>query len=498
MCGIAGTYQASDQSSVKKMLGKISHRGPDGHGYNNIDTGTIGHCRLAILDVEGGHQPMQASNNWIAFNGEVYNHLSLKSRYLSQSCLQTRSDTEVVLQLYHKLGPRCIELLDGMFAVAIYHNGELLLARDPLGIKPLYTGKRDGVLYFASEIKSLVGIVDSVREFPPGHWYHTKQGWHQFYNVSDIPQKAILMEDKKMAVKRIRKTLRQSVQKRLMSDVPLGVSLSGGLDSSIITFLAREGKEGLNSFAVGVEGSSDLEAAQLVARSVGTRHHEYIYSLEEIKAILPEIIYYLESFDPALVRSAVANYFLARLAADHVKVFLTGEGADELYAGYAYLNQFKEPEELQTELIQITSALHNTNLQRADRISMAFGLEARVPFLDVDSVSLAFELPTSNKLRGEAWPEKALLRRAFASDLPNEIVNRPKMKFSKGAGSSELIAQEASEKISNQEFAAEQKRLQKDWNYDLQNKEALYYYRLLRQNYSDQYILPEMGKSRSL
>ncbi|MFZ6027599.1 MAG: asparagine synthase B [Chloroflexota bacterium] len=498
MCGIAGTYQVSDPKGVRKMLKQIAHRGPDGWGCTETANGTIGHRRLAILDVESGHQPMQAKETWIAFNGEIYNHLQLKKRHLSGIRLKTRSDTEVILQLYRKFGPQCVEMLDGMFALAIYQNGELLLARDPLGIKPLYTGQRGDTLYFASEIKSLVGLVDAVEAFPPGYWYHSRLGKHQFYDVAAIPRKISPIEDEQVAVERIRETLQQAVQKRLMSDVPLGVSLSGGLDSSIVTFLAREGKPGLNSFAVGIEGSSDLAAARLVSRAIGTRHHEYVYSLDEIKQALPEILYYLESFDPALVRSAVANYFLARLAAEHVKVFLTGEGADELYAGYAYLNQFETAEALQAELIYITSALHNTNLQRADRLSMAFGLEARVPFLDTASVALAFSLPTAKKLRRSDWPEKALLRHAFADDLPQSIVSRPKLKFSKGAGSSELIAQEATATISNEEFLAEQKRLKAMWDYPLKNKEALYYYQILRQFYADEWILPGMGKSRSL
>jgi asparagine synthase (glutamine-hydrolysing) len=217
-----------------------------------------------------------------------------------------------------------------------------------------------------------------------------------------------------------------------------------------------------------------------------------------MQEVLPEVIFYLESFDPALVRSAIPNYFLARLASDHVKVFLTGEGADELYAGYAYLEAFKQPEALQKELIHITDALHNTNLQRADRMSMAHGLEARVPFLDNDSISLALGLPPEWKMRRDNQPEKALLRRAFRKTLPMDIINRPKQKFSKGAGSSEVLAQQAEDTISDAEFVTEQARLQDDWDYALPNKEALYYYRIAQQFYRDEWILPGMGSSRSI
>jgi asparagine synthase (glutamine-hydrolysing) len=234
-----------------------------------------------------------------------------------------------------------------------------------------------------------------------------------------------------------------------------------------------------------------------MSRLLETVHHEYVYNTQDMVKALPNVLYHLESFDPALVRSAIPNYFLAKLASEHVKVILTGEGADEVYAGYDYLARYETPDELQGEMLHITNALHNTNLQRADRMSMAFGLEARVPFLDVKSVAFAMSLPADWKLHNGRVP-KALLRQSFADDLPREIVNRPKAKFSKGAGSSELIAQQAVEKITDQEFASERERLKKDWDYRLQNKEALYYYRTLREFYDDEWILPTMGNSRSL
>jgi asparagine synthase (glutamine-hydrolysing) len=261
--------------------------------------------------------------------------------------------------------------------------------------------------------------------------------------------------------------------------------------------LARQEAEKLHSFAVGVEGSPDLAAARQTAKYLDTIHHEFVYSKQDMVQVLPEVLYYLESFDPALVRSAIPNYFLAKIAAEYVKVMLTGEGADEVYAGYDYLAQYDSPGELQKEMLHITNALHNTNLQRADRMSMAFGLEARVPFLDVKAVALAMSIPSDWKLHGRRIP-KALLRRTFAEDLPAEIVNRPKAKFSKGAGSSELIVQEATEGIPDTDFISERERLQQDWNFDLENKEALHYYRILREFYDDQWILPTMGQSRSL
>jgi asparagine synthase (glutamine-hydrolysing) len=241
-----------------------------------------------------------------------------------------------------------------------------------------------------------------------------------------------------------------------------------------------------------------LLAARQVADFLDTRHYELRYTEDDMLEALPKVLYALESFDPALVRSAIPNYFLAKLASEHVKVILTGEGADELYAGYEYLADFTEAEALERELIHITNALHNTNLQRADRISMAWGIEARPPFLDTRSVRLAFQIPADWKLTQPGRPAKHLLRRAFSGLLPNEIIQRPKQKFSQGAGSSRILAQRAKESISDADFAKEKARLKAEWNFDLKNKEALYYYRKVRTYYPDEVLLPGMGQSRSL
>ena len=497
MCGIAGTLLNPANDDVKLMIEKLAHRGPDGNGVQNLEAATLGHTRLAILDIEGGHQPMQFEDTWIAFNGEIYNYRDLQSKYLPGVNLKTHSDTEVILRLFRQFGPEFVEMLDGMFAFAIYHNGEFLLARDPLGIKPLYFGMgRDNQhLCFASEIKALAEHVTSVQEFPAGFWFHSKLGWNRFYQIEETIQP--FEGDEKQALPLIKSTLREAVHKRLLADVPVGVSLSGGLDSSIVSLLACEGTDQLHSFAVGVEGSEDLAAARKMAGFLKTQHHELKYTAQEMLDALPDVLYYLETFDPALVRSAIPNYFLAKLASQHVKVFLAGEGADEVYAGYEYLSDFKSPETLQEEMIYITKALHNTNLQRADRMSMAFGLEARVPFLDVKSVALAMSFPPEWKLHNGRVP-KHLLRQAFAADLPAEIVNRPKQKFSSGAGSSDLIARLAEKEISNSEFDSESKRLKTEWNFSPQNKEALYYYKTLRTFYADKWIVPSMGTSRSL
>jgi asparagine synthase (glutamine-hydrolysing) len=499
MCGIAGAYQSNSHSNVKQMVMRIKHRGPDGDGVMPTDTATLGHTRLAIVDVAGGHQPLQDGDAWIAFNGEIYNYMDLRHKYLKDQPFDTRTDTETVLRLYQQYGPKCVEMLNGMFAFAISWQGDLFLARDPLGIKPLYYGKKDDGLHFASEVKALSLITDDVREFPAGFWYHSQKGWGRFYSLENTLQDDLSgVQSEQDALGAIRDSVQEAVRKRLMSDVPLGTSLSGGLDSSIIAMVASQDTPGLHSFVVGVEGGEDLEASRLMAETLGTQHHEYIYTEQDMLKVLPDVVYYLESFDPALVRSAIPNFMLAEMASDYVKVMLTGEGADELYAGYSYLDRFETPDDLQEELVYITEALHNTNLQRGDRMSMAHGLEARVPFLDVDSVSMALSLPPEWKLQKNGRPAKDLLRRAYEGLLPDEIVYRPKMKFSKGAGSSDILADRTEEKISDSDFQQEKDRLQKDWDYTLPNKEALLYYNMLREQYQDEWIMPNMGRSRSL
>jgi asparagine synthase (glutamine-hydrolysing) len=494
MCGIAGVYHSQSPAEVRRMLERIGHRGPDGRGVKELPAGTLGHTRLAIIDVEGGIQPMGVDGVWTVFNGEIYNFRELARDHLQGVALKTRSDTEVLVELFRKYGPRSVELLDGMFAFALIDGDRLFMARDPLGIKPLYCGERDGAFFFASEIKALALETDQIREFPAGHWYDSDAGWHAFYEV-DPP--ALDMPGEAEAIEEVRQTLGEAVKKRLIADVPVGISLSGGLDSSIVAQLANHGTDHLHSFAVGMQGSEDLPAARHMSKVLGTQHHERSYTEADMLEVLPKVIYHLESFDPALVRSAIPNFLLAETASEYVKVILTGEGADEIFAGYDYLRSYQDAALLQSELVGITAALHNTNLQRADRMAMAFGLEARVPFLDMKSVALGLGLPAKWKTH-RAKPAKFLLREAFRGDLPSRITNRPKQKFSKGAGSSDVIARRAKAMVSDKDLESERARLLYEWNYRLPNKEALYYYRLLRESFEDQWIFPTLGKSRSL
>ncbi len=498
MCGIVGTYPEEDVESIRRGLAMLRHRGPDEQGIAGTPAGTLGHSRLAILDVAEGQQPMVERDSWIVFNGEIYNYRDLRDCF--DEAVATDSDTEVILKLYRTHGPDAISMLDGMFAFAISDGEELFLARDPLGIKPLYWSLHNERLYFASEIKSLAWLTSDIQEFPPGYWWHSDCGFHKYTRL-EKPHPPIILDagsrPDDAALKTIQNALRKAVQKRLIADdmVEVGVSLSGGIDSSIVAALAREGRERLDTFVVGTPQSEDIEASQQVADYLGTRHHRYIYTFKEMLDALPEVIYHLESFDAALIRSSIPNYFLARLASDHVKVILTGEGADELFAGYAYLRPFTDPGSLHRELWIITSGLHNTNLQRADRMSMAFGLEARVPFLDENLVNLVFNLPPEWKMQESDWPEKELLRRSVAGLLPDNIVRRPKQKFSDGAGSINLLAEQANATISDAAF--ERERCISD-DVVLRSKEELLYYRIFDEMFGDR-IPPEViGRTRSI
>ncbi len=499
MCGIAGSFPEADWHNISICIDRIKHRGPDASNIVETPAGTFGHARLAIIDVSGGHQPMQDGNHWVAFNGQIYNFQQLRAN--SPVSFKTNSDTEVILKYYDFYGPNCVTLFDGMFAIALAAGDDLFLARDPLGIKPLYYAVEGSRLYFASEIKALTNLGVEIREFPPGHWWHSRLGMQQYFQL-DKPQlfatpqmQSSIPDSDDLAC--IQQAINSAVHKRMIADddVPVGVSLSGGLDSSLVAALARGKRAHLDTFVVGTSESSDIQASQEVANYLGTRHHVYTYSFDEMLASLPEVIYHLESFDAPLVRSAIPNYFLAKLASDHVKVILTGEGADELFAGYDYLIPFQDPNELNRELKKLVSRLHNTNLQRADRMLMAYGLEGRVPFLDLAAVELSLAVPPEWKLRKQNWSEKALLREAFHGYLPKNILYRQKQKFSLGAGSINLMARYARETISDEEFFADQNLCGAP---NIQSKEELLYFRIFRDVFGDQ-ISPEIvGRTRSV
>jgi asparagine synthase (glutamine-hydrolysing) len=444
MCGIAALWGTTDRHFVSEMLEAQAqaHRGPDGCGLVEIGDGRgiLGHCRLSIIDPAGGAQPLRAAEgNWsLVANGMIYNDREIRTR-LADVRYATGSDSESILCSLAHDGTQAVGDLDGMFAFVMSDGERLIAARDPIGIKPLYMGHRNGALAFASEIKVLAAWSESIEEFPAGHVFDSRDGLECYYDVPPAREEKWRLEDALVAV---RTTLEKAVSKRLRSDVPFGALLSGGLDSSVIAALTARQVDRLKTFAVGFDGSPDLLAARQVAAYIGSDHHELVITPQEALAELPLIVRHLESFDQDLVRSAVPCWFASRLAASKVKVVLTGEGADELYAGYTYYRDIADPQALSEELRRSITSMHNINLQRVDRMTMAHGLEARVPFLDREMIALAMTLPARWKLaetdgrRVEKW----LLRKACEDLLPSNIVWRDKLQFDQGSGAADFIA----------------------------------------------------------
>lgn len=480
MCGIGIIYGNYAESHLNYISNNLTHRGPDDAGYFYAPKTAFGHRRLSIIDTTGGKQPIisEDGKKCIICNGEIYNYKELRKELKQDHIFKTRSDTEVALHLYEEYGAGMLEKLNGMFIIAIHDNGELFVARDRLGIKPLYYGYYDGSMVFASEIKALKGCIE-ITEFPPGHYYTAKEGFVQYYSLSANIKPVEGCEDQ--IVKMIREKLTTAVRRRMISDVPVGVFLSGGLDSSIIAALMKEQSKNVISFAVGTKDSSDILAARVAAKHIGTEHHEYIYTEEEMCSKMDEIIYYLESYDAPLVRSAIPNYFVARLAAEHVKVVLTGEGADELFCGYKYLEKFTDSEQLDSELLRLTNSLHNINLQRTDRMTMAHSLEGRVPFLDHEFAEFALGIPAEMKIPVEGREAKHLLRKAFEGMLPEEILYRKKVKFSEGAGFEKLFGKVTERSISNIEYSKEKNNTA----VNIRGKDELYFYRVYNSLFSD-------------
>lgn len=478
MCGILAIQGPVDETRMTALLRRIRHRGPDGEGVLRLGAIQLGHVRLAILDEAGGAQPMANEDGslGIAFNGEIYNHLDLRRGLENRHLFASRSDTEVLLHLYEDEAEDMLDRLDGMFALALAGPGGLLLARDPIGIKPLYVGRQGDALFAASELKAFPPM-DAIEMLPAGHacvsggppWRFARP----FPPLSPLRQPGL-----EEMLREIRLRLEKAVLKRLMADVPVGVYLSGGLDSSLIAALMRPRTVTLHSFTAGMKGAPDLEAARRMAEFLGTEHHELLYTEADIHRALPAVIAALESFDAPLVRSAVPMYFVSKIAAEHVKVVLSGEGADELFAGYAYLERLGGGARLKKELADLVVRLQDVNLQRADRMSMAHGLEARVPFLDLDLVRYVSRLPAGWLEPRPDRCEKWLLREACRGLLPDSILYRKKMKFSEGAGSAETMASHVADRIGRAEF--ERDRTVED-GLVLRSPEELHYYRIWRE-----------------
>lgn len=458
MCGIVAAQGVSGPLVVQQMMSRMRHRGPDGEGVVQVGDTWLGHVRLAIVDLDLGAQPMVHPDGTVgvAFNGEIYNHRTLRRSLEPRIRFRTKCDTEVLIHLYAERREFLVSDLDGMFAFAMATPDGLLLARDPMGIKPLYFGCRGSEFLVASELKAFPRM-DELSVLPAGHYCFAGESPRRF-SLPSAPMPLPEL-DVNQALDGVRERLEAAVVKRLMGDVPVGVFLSGGLDSSIIAALMRRHVPHLHSFAAGMEGAPDLEAARRMADFLGTDHHEIVYTPDEAIAVLPEVVAALESFDAPLVRSAVPCWFVSKRASEHVKVVLTGEGADELFAGYAYLGRLGGSEALRRELDGILDRLQDTNLQRTDRMTMAHGLEGRVPFLDLDLVRYACSLPLSLLEPRNDRPEKWLLREAFRDLLPADIANRTKLKFSEGTGSSDMLAAHAARLVPTERFLQDRRIL---------------------------------------
>ncbi|UCG11412.1 MAG: asparagine synthase B [Deltaproteobacteria bacterium] len=501
MCGIAGCFGARDVTTIDRMLDAMTHRGPNDRGIHLHHDSVFGHTRLSIVDVSGGHQPILANggNTGIICNGEIYNFRQLRDKLVSKYRFKTFSDSESALHLYQEKGPECVKELDGMFAFAIFDRDSFMLARDPIGIKPLYYGYVGNTLYFASELgaMSLAGV-ELVYEFPAGHYYTPKEGFVRHYRVPDVQEE--MTADVEEACHLIRETFTRSVKKRLLADkeVHVGSFCSGGLDSSLVAAIAAEEIPHLHTFAVGMrdergEPSDDLKAGRIVAEHIGSTHHELIFTEDEYYEALPKVIQKLESYDPSLVRCAVPCYFTCKLASEHVTVVLTGEGADEIFAGYHYMKRLSL-DQVNQEVRRNLCSLHNINLQRADRIGMYFSLELRVPFLDVAMIDLAMKIPPDLKIRDHKGycTEKWILRKAFEGSgyIPDEILWRYKVQYTQGAGCESLGERLAEREISDGEY----RRIKEENPKAIVNgREAAYYYKIFRQFHPQDSILDSVG-----
>jgi len=483
MCGIVCAFDLKQNSEeirpqLLEMSKNLRHRGPDWSGIYSSEKAILVHERLAIVDPTSGKQPLisPSGNLILAANGEIYNHRELREPYESKYGFKTQSDCEVILAMYENEGSSFVEKLNGIFAFAIFDEvkDEYFIARDHMGIIPLYMGwDGDGTFYVASELKALEGVCTKIELFPPGHYFHSKDSeptawykpdWKDFENVKDNPT----------SIEELHDALSDAVHRQLMSDVPYGVLLSGGLDSSITSALAKkfaahrvESNDEqdawwpqLHSFSVGLEGSPDLAAAQEVAKHIGTVHHEIKFTIQEGLDAIKEVIYHLETYDITTIRASTPMYLMARaIKALGIKMVLSGEGADELFGGYLYFHKAPNEREFHEETVRKLEKLHQYDCLRANKSLAAWGIEGRVPFLDKEFIEVAMRLNPKDKMITEERMEKWVLRKAFESYLPPSVAWRQKEQFSDGVGYSwidtlkELVASEVSdEQIANAHF----------------------------------------------
>ncbi len=458
MCGIVCAFDLKQPASVLRprlleMSGKLRHRGPDWNGIYSSDNAILTHERLAIVDPASGRQPILSADGQLilAANGEIYNHRELRKGLEGSYDFQTRSDCEVILALYEKEGTAFLDRLNGIFGFALYdlRNDRYFIARDHMGIIPLYMGRdKDGTFYVASELKALEGICVQIEAFPPGHFMSSEiPGLQKWYSRDWMDYEAVA--DNETDIDALRTALEDAVHRQLMSDVPYGVLLSGGLDSSITSAIAKkyaamrvetdDATEAwwprLHSFSVGLDGSPDLAAARKVAEHIGTVHHEVKFTIQEGLDAIRDVIYHLETYDITTVRASTPMYLMARVIKSMgIKMVLSGEGADELFGGYLYFHKAPDSRAFHEETVRKLDKLHLYDCLRANKSLAAWGIEGRVPFLDKEFMDIAMRLNPKDKMIGADRMEKWVLRKAFESDLPESVAWRQKEQFSDGVG----------------------------------------------------------------
>lgn len=509
MCGIVSIFNIQEQTQelrqkALRMSAKIRHRGPDWSGIYCGGSAILAHERLSIVDPESGKQPLFSPDKKqvLAVNGEIYNHLSIRKKFEGKYQFQTGSDCEVILALYREwiatvkqdeaVGiPPFLEQLSGIFAFALYdaERNEFIVARDPIGVIPLYIGyDNDGKIYVASELKALEGQCNEYEPFLPGHYYWSREGkmkryytrdWFEYDNVKNNTASAEAIHD----------ALEDSVHRQLMSDVPYGVLLSGGLDSSVISAIAQkfsaqrieeDGKTQawwprLHSFAVGLKGAPDLAKARMVAEHIGTVHHEINYTIQEGLDAIRDVIYYIETYDVTTVRASTPMYLLARVIKSMgIKMVLSGEGADEIFGGYLYFHKAPNAKSFHEETVRKLSKLHLYDCLRANKSLSAWGVEGRVPFLDKEFLDTAMRTNPETKMCPGNVIEKKIVREAFADMLPEEVAWRQKEQFSDGVGYSwiDTLKKITSDMVSDEDMANAAERFPIN---PPRNKEEYYY-----------------------
>ena len=505
MCGIAAIFNIKEQTAElrKKALSmskKIRHRGPDWSGIYEGGSAILTHERLSIVDPESGGQPLYSPDKKqiLAVNGEIYNHRDIRKTYEGKYEFQTGSDCEVILALYRDKGINFLEDLSGIFAFALYdeEKDDFLIARDPIGVIPLYIGyDDDGKVYCASELKALEGFCDRYEPFLPGHYYWGKEGQMKRWYTRDWMDYSAV-ENNESSVQAIHDALESAVKRQLMSDVPYGVLLSGGLDSSVISAVAKkfagrrvetEGKNEawwpqLHSFAVGLKGAPDLQKARVVADHIGTVHHEINYTIQEGLDAVRDVIYYIETYDVTTVRASTPMYLLARVIKSMgIKMVLSGEGADEVFGGYLYFHKAPDAKAFHEETVRKLSKLHMYDCLRANKSLSAWGVEGRVPFLDKEFLDVAMRTNPEAKMCPGKTIEKKIVRDAFADMLPESVAWRQKEQFSDGVGYSWIDTLKAitSEAVSDEQMAHAAERFPINTP---MNKEE-YYYRSIFEEY---------------